>query len=74
MYNFFLYLGTRYQDSDCLQGTALGVSSRGGNRIPNRNFWASSSSSDVRQPYKARLEDSTGIICSFISYNKGDVV
>ncbi|XP_052093811.1 neurexin-4-like isoform X2 [Mytilus californianus] len=51
---------TRYQDSDCLQGTALGVSSRGGNRIPNSNFWASSSSSDVRQPYKARLEDSTG--------------
>lgn len=51
---------SRYQDSDCLQGSPVGVSQRGGNRIPNQNFWASSSTSDVRRPWKARLEDATG--------------
>lgn len=51
---------SRYQDTDCLQGSAVGVSARGGSRIPNANFWASSSASDVRRPWKARLEDATG--------------
>jgi len=59
-YACLYFSGSRYQDSDCLQGSPVGVSARGGNRVPNANFWASSSASDVRRPWKARLEDATG--------------
>ncbi|XP_060068811.1 neurexin-4-like [Ylistrum balloti] len=51
---------TPYRDTDCLDGTPVGIGVDSGSRIPDGNMWASSSTSSIRLPARGRLMETAG--------------